>query len=511
MTIRMGGGQGGVRGKNSKLIAARERQAMSDGEPMQPQDVAEAMNVFLWAEHQRNPKSPEPTILDHRFVLAYEAGRYWWPSAHYRAAFRHVLDVATDAELGFTPKRRRRRGLHAPANSADVNPLAEFADKADDAQGDVDDVKNRFQEQALRRHIITSPDDHPVVVDGQGSAAHGDRRLGIEDTVNPGSAETDLVDFASILDQRGISNSELTAVELACQRLDQEFARTSPDELISKIRMLMKLVTNHLRQPQTLSHHERLVRLAARVAGLRAWACFDINDHHAADRWYDAAVTVAQDSKAWGLGAWLLGAQSLIPWHRREMRRAAALIERGIYFASQGTDATTRAWLYALQARANAGKGDGEGFDSAHARAQREAEESNERDRRHGMDFTNGSLDLRYYAGTSRLLLRQPGQAYTDLTGSLNALPKTHTKARAVLSLFLADAAAQSGDTAQARDLTLRALASTIEQPILPIFQQSRRVHRLVQQQDPASAATLIDAVQNFGTALTAVASKATS
>ena len=43
--------------------------------------------------------------------------------------------------------------------------------------------------------------------------AKGDRRSTTQDGVNAGAAETDLVDFASILDQRGISNSELTAVE----------------------------------------------------------------------------------------------------------------------------------------------------------------------------------------------------------------------------------------------------------------------------------------------------------
>ena len=104
-------GQARGRGKNSKLVAARERRVMPDGEPMQPQDVADQMNVFLWAEYQRDKTLPQPTTLDHRFVLAYEAGRYRWPSAHYRAAFRHVLRAATDAELGFTPKRRSRKPL----------------------------------------------------------------------------------------------------------------------------------------------------------------------------------------------------------------------------------------------------------------------------------------------------------------------------------------------------------------------------------------------------------------
>lgn len=76
---------------------------------MSTQEVAEAMNAYLWAEHLKTPGSPQPTILDHRFVSGYENGRFWWPSRHYRAAFRHVLR-ATDAELGFR-RSRRRAGL----------------------------------------------------------------------------------------------------------------------------------------------------------------------------------------------------------------------------------------------------------------------------------------------------------------------------------------------------------------------------------------------------------------
>ncbi|WP_203790427.1 hypothetical protein [Paractinoplanes rishiriensis] len=335
------------------------------------------------------------------------------------------------------------------------------------------------------------------------------RRPPIDDGRNEGTAENDLVDFASVLEQRGMSNAELTAVELACERIDQGFARMPPDELMSKLRILTQLVSQHLRQPQTLRHHERLVRLAARVAGLRAWACFDINDHHTADRWFEAAVTVAQDAQAWALGAWLLGAQSLIPWHRRDIRRAAELIERGVYFASQGSEATTRAWLLALQARAYAGRGDIDGFESSYALAEEAAEVSNERDRRHGMDFAHGTLDLRYYGGTGWLLLRQQEHARTELTGSLNALPESHSKARAMLTLLLADAAVQSDDLAEAEALTLYALTSTIQQPIVPILQQGRRIQRLVHQRDPASTAALNEAVQRFSAALTTVATKA--
>jgi hypothetical protein len=509
--------RGGRAGKNYLLIAARERCSLSGGEPMLPPDVAEEMNAFLWAEYQvelkKGRKARKPTTLDHRFVLAYEAGRHRWPSAQYRAAFRHVLRVATDAELGFSPSRRRRNpGSTTPARAGTVFSRPMTANEVDVHQRRAHREADHYRLSGPLIRLADGPgfgetggstEDAPSVKADYSAVLGG----GSADS----AAEADLVEFTSVLDQRGISNTELTAVELACERLDQDFARTPPDEVLTKIRLLMKRVSHHLRQSQTLSHHERLVRLAARLAGLRAWACFDIDGHREADWWYEAAVSAAQESKAWGLGAWLLGAQSLIPWHRRDLGRAAELIERGIYFAGQGSDATTRAWLYALQARGQAGRGDMSGFDTSYAAAQGAVEHSSERDRRHGMDFAEGTLDLRYYCGTSRLLLQQPQQARAELTGSLNALPKAHTKARAVLSLFIADAVVQSGAITQARDLALHALASTVHQPILPILQQGRRIRRLVHQKDPAAAATLDDAVREFSTALTAAASKARS
>ena len=329
------------------------------------------------------------------------------------------------------------------------------------------------------------------------------------DQASEGTADTDLVEFAVVLDRRGISSGALTAAELACERLDQQFARLGPDDVLWQLRVLMSAILAQLREPQSLGHQRRLVTLAGRLAGLRAWACFDIDEHSDAERWYDVAVTAAQEAEAWSLGAWLLGAQSLIPWHRRDRRRTVELIERGIYFAGRGADSTTQAWLHALEARGRASLGDRHGFEAAYARAQEAAEYSSERDRRHGMDFDQGVLDLRYYAGTSRLLLGQPDQAEPALCGSLAALPDSHTKARAVLTLALADAAVQSDNVDHAVGLTRQALTATRHQPIMPILQQARRIRRLVQQRNPGAARDLQGEVHGFARALIAVATRA--
>ncbi|WP_203935052.1 hypothetical protein [Virgisporangium ochraceum] len=439
---------------NTVLSDARRRldSPLRPGQRMSRAELADAVNVTL---DQLYPgRRLTAHYVDFRWLGKLERGEHRWPSEERRNALRHVLGAATDAALGlYSPRRTNER-------------------------------------------IAAEGTPSPGSLDGMFG---GERR----------GSGVDLVEFASALDQPGIGSSELTAAELACEGLDQDFARTPPDEALRMTQLLMKSVFVHLRRRQTLRHHERLVKLAARLAGLHAWACFDISDDRKAERWYETAASAAHDAKAWGLGAWLSGAQSLIEWHRRDLGRAAELIDRGIYFAGHGSDATTRAWLYALQARAFAGTGNQDGFENSYAMAERAAEHSSERDRRHGMDFAQGILDLRYYCGTSRLLLRQPDQAITELTGSRDALPESHTKARAVLTLFLADAAVESGDPSQAISLTEHALASTIHQPIVPILQQSRRIRRLVHQRDPAAGGKLDDPILAFSDALTTLASKA--
>ncbi len=463
---------GRLKPPNTLLVQARRRMRSpsGSGRPMSRQELAHAVNAYLWDTHRIK------SALDETDVGRLERGENRWPGKDRREAFRAVLHVETDADIGFYINRgsaaTARTRTEGAITASLINALAPGAGVP----------------------AFAGPSEHHM------GTSRSDR-----DT-----ADLDLVEFATVLDQHGLSAAELTAAELACEGIDRGFAQTPPDELLAKIRMLMRHVSARLREPQTLRHHERLVRLAARLAGLRAWTCFDIDDHSAADRWYDGAVTAAQEAKAWGLGAWLLGAHSLIPWHRRDLGQAKELIERGIYFASQGSDATTRAWLHALHARSYAGMGNADGFETAYASAQEAAEYSNERDRHHGMDFAYGTLDLRYYHGTSRLLLQQPERAEAELTGSLTDLPESHAKARAVLSLFLADAAVQQDDVGRAADLTLHALTSTIGQPIMPVLQQGRRIHRILTQRDPMVGHHLDDAMHDFSRALTTIASKAT-
>ncbi|MEU4244245.1 hypothetical protein [Actinoplanes sp. NPDC026619] len=422
---------------------------------MTRQELAEAINAYAWEVHGKRKG------YDRSHIAKYEQGIYRWPGVLAREGFRHVLRVNRDSELGFYPNRMRN------------DPVNEFTATRETSQ------QTKFETPGFVRQDLQA---------------------------GPTLDDVDLVEFVTAFEgQTGEFSRELTAAELTAERLDRNFARNPPGETFNLVRTLMSGVLKELRTPHSLGHQRRLTVLAARLAGLRAWASFDMDSHRAAEWWYQVAGSAAEESEAWSLCAWLHGAQSLIPWHRRDMKATTALLEKGLHFAADGSDATIRAWLFAMYARSLAGLGDRERFADALRLAQENAEYSSDRDGRHGMDFEHGTLDLRYYAGVSRLMLGDTDKAEVELHGSLATLPETHIKARGVLTLFIADAAVQSGDICRAVDLTSAALSATEDQPIMPVLQQSRRVRRLVRQRDDAAAEQLDPYIEEFSRRLTAL------
>ncbi|MCE6997311.1 tetratricopeptide repeat protein [Saccharothrix sp. S26] len=89
-------------GGDGLLRAARERARSREhaGEHLSRQELAELVNAHLWDRHGRRAE------LDAHYVAKLERGVIRWPNAEYREAFRAVLGVASDVELGFVNLRR---------------------------------------------------------------------------------------------------------------------------------------------------------------------------------------------------------------------------------------------------------------------------------------------------------------------------------------------------------------------------------------------------------------------
>ena len=66
------------------------------GRPMSRQELAEAVNTYLFERSKR------VYALDAHYVGRLERGARRWPNADYRAGLRAVLGAQNDAELGFS-------------------------------------------------------------------------------------------------------------------------------------------------------------------------------------------------------------------------------------------------------------------------------------------------------------------------------------------------------------------------------------------------------------------------
>ncbi|WP_216209927.1 XRE family transcriptional regulator [Amycolatopsis aidingensis] len=80
---------------NTRLRQLREHTAR-----LTRQGLAERANAYLWNQYSARVE------LDANYIGKLERGVISWPGGRYREAFRAVLGVATDAELGFRNTRR---------------------------------------------------------------------------------------------------------------------------------------------------------------------------------------------------------------------------------------------------------------------------------------------------------------------------------------------------------------------------------------------------------------------
>lgn len=364
-----------------------------------------------------------------------------------------------------------------------------------------------------KEYLIASPDGdlqhQPRSVAGGDSPVPVDHRYDpVPVTEQPDGDE--LRGFYEVLNGPGLGD-DLVTFERRSARLDQRYAQISADVVLPRVGMLFNRVVGFLRSSRTVSDRRRLCAVAGRLAGLRAWALFDLGRPQAADAWYEAALHSAGEAEDWPLYGWLTGARSLIASAQRRHRRALRLIEAGqAAAATSSSDPTVRSWLSALEARARAGTGDSAGYLAAQQRADRLTARTCESERRHGMDFVAGRLDTTYYAGTGLMLLRQPGPASDFLRQSLDALPAAHTKARAVLTLNLAHAAALRDLPEEASEGIRQALVLAAGQPIMPILDRAREVRRLLKPSNEPTLRYLDEHLDAFATRLSRTATRLT-
>jgi len=334
------------RGRNQKLIDARKRLTSASGDPMTPQDVAEAMNAFLWEQHQKTKGSPQPTTLDHRYVASYEAGRHWWPSKQYRAAWRHALRVETDAELGFTPKRRRRSKPSPRPQSQDIAAWATTGDMVDSA-----DIRSPEAAAAVRALL------HTTAATGR-SDAHDE----ILATRRQSMLVLGVATVAAALGLRGSEPgprrqigandlSRVNAVTSLYRSMDCEFGG---GVLVDEVDQFAQSASGLLDQIVPDALLSQLFTALANARYLAAWTAFDATRHTDAQRHFMAAERYAMESGDRRLLAHVRYGQAKQLQHLRQNRDALHTLRLayhqldptpGVLAVLRGAEAASRAAL----------------------------------------------------------------------------------------------------------------------------------------------------------------------
>jgi hypothetical protein len=240
----------------------------------------------------------------------------------------------------------------------------------------------------------------------------------------------------------------------------------------------LRAATSLLQQSQPIRQRRRLCSIAGHLAGLRAWATFDLADREGARSWYELALQPAAEAEDDALCGWIFGAWSLLPSYDGEPADALTLVRRGQNRAARSADATAQAWLNALEARAHAGLGDARAFRHAQDEANEAIDHTRSEQRRHGMDFDGDRLDVTYYEGTSLVTLRQPERAQPILDHSLAVQGQGHVKAQSILQLALATTYMQQREIERACEVAVQALDLPSDQRIGPIDQRARDLLR---------------------------------
>lgn len=238
---------------------------------MSREELAEAVNAFLFRKTQRVFE------MNANHIGKYELGEYRWPRAHYREALRVVLNVETDADLGFYPKRSSRDELCEAQASGGL----EYRSAHSEPQVATGGVLRR-------RSLIT------------GLAA-----IGIAGWGAPAGAESfrhDVAQAVSGRDQVDLAEWERIATEYG-----SAYVTTGSAALLEDLSVDLTIAQEHLGRLRRASDQHTMHRVIAQLTGLVAHTLSDLGNSRASVRWWRTASQAADASADPTVRTWVRG------------------------------------------------------------------------------------------------------------------------------------------------------------------------------------------------------------
>lgn len=371
-------------------------------EPLSRRELAEAANAWLW---QTTNKRYE---LDAHTIARYERGAVRWPGRHYRAALRHVLGVATDADLGFRP-----------------TPSAKV-------------VRSKSE--------LTTPDFNSGI-DFGASPSDFLARLVVETPTPIRIGRTDVEQVRATT--RALATSEnLFGGGLSCE--------AAAGQLRWAARLLEARADSGTRR--------EMFEAVGNLAGVVAFSAFDIGDQKSAARCFRFALWCSEEGGSWALRAATLADMARQAVYVGDLDEALSLIE----FAQVRADrlsATGRAMVSTVRARLLAMLG-------RHAEAVAEVDRADSHFVDHNPADDPPWLiyydDAEHQGGTARALIPlavatgEPGQAGERLAAAIRLHSDSYPRSRAFSRTRLATLTMTTSDPRDAVALGQRALAEAV-------------------------------------------------
>ncbi len=269
---------------NELLRAARERtmSRQAPGACIGRGELAEAVCAWLWETTQKRYE------LDGHYVAKLERGVVRWPSAAYRSGLRHVLNVATDTELGFAPAGRELAVRRATKPAGTLNLQATLVNAADESA----------------------------------------RFLSMAETTNVGELTVDQMHA----DVRRVAHSYLKVPTLP---------------LFSRTCALRDRAFTLLEGRQPPSQTRELYAAAGWALTMLAWMSVDLGRPDTAEDHARAAWVCAVNADHNGLRAWVRATQHTAAFWQGDYTRAATYAADGLEYAT-GTARTFLTSAYAL-------------------------------------------------------------------------------------------------------------------------------------------------------------------
>jgi len=303
------------RPRNSLLSDARRslRSPSGSGRVLSRQEVAEAVNAYLWNTHGVQDR------LSDNDVGKLERGEHRWPGRLRREALRAVLGAASDAELGFYVIRYCAAGVGRAACGVGngLDPTGAGGREPDlpdrgESRGLVDAWRPRLEDEEFSRRTLIRA--------GLAGTGLGLRfaALGLDDLRHITAA---LNDARRYLDDCVVDQLRQRLARCAASDGDRGAKAALPAAL-----GVVAVIESTARQVQP-SVRRGLLAVGAHAAEFTGWLYRDLGTPDFADYWRDRASEWGQEAGDHAMAGYVLLKKSQSAWDERDGLRMLTLAQ----------------------------------------------------------------------------------------------------------------------------------------------------------------------------------------